>query len=655
MAVGQFDITSRAPLLAGKSFGKTGPYEVLRGTVTFHADPLHRRNRDITDLDKAPRNPSGLVTWSADLCLLQPADPARSNGRLLFEVLNRGRMLAFRVFDGVTETPDFTRDEHVGAGCLLRQGYTLVWCGWQWDVVRQGGMMGAEVPEAMDDGQPLSGKVRCQWWPNAPAQELLLADRVHHPLPAMAVDDPEAILTVRDYENGPRQVIPRQAWHFGRVDGEHVVPDPTHVAYPDGFTAGKVYECVYRTNKAPVVGLGLLTVRDVVACLRSGDLGDQHPCTSPIERAYGFGVSQSGRFLRHFLYLNLNTDEAERQVFDGFLVHVAGARRGEFDYRFAQPSANTMQSPNTVFPFTDAEQTDPLTGARDGLLNRLAQEGPLPKIMHVNTSAEYWRGECSLGHIAVDGSGDVSLPEAVRLYLFAGTQHIPAKLPLSGTAGDGAQGQHALNSLDYTPLLRAALTNLDAWVSRNEPPPPSQYPRLTDGTAVPASRIAEAFAAIPESHFPTRLPQPHRLDFGPEWSQGVVTILPPRLGEPYATYVPAVDHDGNEIAGIRHPDLTVPLATYTGWNPRHPDQGAPEQPLRMHGGLLPFAVTKEARTQRGDPRLSIAERYASRAAYLEAATKAAEALVAARYLLAEDIEPVIQRAAQRYDLLTARV
>jgi hypothetical protein len=655
MAVTRLDIVERVPLLGGKRFGATGSYEVLRGRMAFAVDPAHPRNRGITDLERAPRNAAGQVEWWADFCLLQPTDPARGNRRLFFEVVNRGRILAFRLFDAVAETPDFSRPEYLGDGFLLRQGYTLAWCGWQWDVVRGGGLLGTEVPQAMDGDRPLCGTVLCQWWPNAPTQVLLLADRVHHPYPAADVADPEAVLTVREHENGPRRVIPRQDWQFARLEGGRPVPDPSHIYLAAGFQAGKIYECVYRTCRAPVVGLGLLAVRDAVSFLRYGAAAARNPVAGRLDRAYGFGASQSGRFLRHFLYLNLNTDEAGRRVFDGVMPHIAGARRGEFNLRFGQPSANALQGSNNVFPFTDAEQTDPLTGQTDGLLRRIAQGGHPPKIFHIDSSAEYWRGDASLKHIGVDGAHDVEVPASVRLYLFAGTQHTPGVLPLRDTAPDGARGRHPLNSVDYSPLLRAALVNLDRWVSADEPPPPSRHPRLADGTAVPPHSLALVFRAIPGAAFPTQHFQPHRLDFGPTWADGVAAWLPPRVGAPYVTFVPAVDQDGNEVAGIRLPDISVPLATYTGWNPRHPEQGAPEQALRMHGSTLPLARTRAERQRTGDPRPSIEERYASKDAYLELVKKAAEALVAEGYLLAADVAGVVQRAAWRYDLFTGQL
>ena len=593
MAVTRIDIATREPLLGGKHFGTTGAYEVLRGTVTFAVDPAHPGNQGITDLDKAPCTAAGQVEWWADFTMLQPLDPARGNRRLFFEVVNRGRMRAFRYFDTAVDTPNLTRPEYLGNGFLLHQGYTVVWCGWQWDVMRLGGLLGMGVPQAMEGDAPVHGRVLCQWWPNANAPVLLLADRGHQPYPTADVSDPEAVLTVREHENGPSQVIPRAQWRFARLDRGTPVPATTSLLLETGFQAGKIYDCVYRTRHAPVAGLGLLAVRDVVAFLKHHPDRQQNPCAGHIDYAYGFGASQSGRFLRHFLYLGLNTDEADTMVFDGVIPHIAGARRGEFNHRFAQPSASTMQGPNTVFPFTDNEQVDPVTDQRDGLLRQLTSAGHCPKIIYINTSAEYWRGDASLSHISVDGSTDVALPETVRLYLFAGTQHTPGVLPLTDRSADGARGRYALNSVDYTPLMRAALVHLDRWVSHDTPPPPSRYPRLADGTAVPAQSLAGVFQALPGKAFLSIIPQPHRLDFGPTWAQGVASWLPPRLGEPYQTFVPAVDADGNEVAGIRLPDLTVPLATYMGWNPRHPSQGAPEQSLRMYGATIPFGPNAE--------------------------------------------------------------
>ncbi len=649
MAVTRLDITSREPLLDGKAFGATGAYEVLHGSVTFAADPTHPCQQGITDIANAARNRAGQVEWWADFTLLQPVTPSRSNRRLFFEVINRGRVRTFARFDHVADTPNLSDPNYLGDAFVLQQGYTMAWCGWQWDVMRMDGLYGAGMPQTLENGTQASGPVLCQWWPQTTTPSLVLADRMHQPYPTIDVDDPQAVLTVRDAENAPRQVIPREQWSFARVTRGEAVPATTSVLLEGAFRAGKIYECVYRTRNAPVAGLGLLAVRDVVSYLKYEPDAQRNPCAGGLEYAYGFGASQSGRFLRHFLYLGLNRDEADRQVFDGLMPHVAGAQRGEFNRRFAQPSSTALQGPNTVFPFTDAEQVDPVTDQRDGLLRRLNSSGHCPKILYTNSSAEYWRGDAALGHVSVDGHTDVALPDTVRMYLFAGTQHTPGKLPLTDRAGDGTRGQQPMNSLDYSPLLRAALVNLDRWVSHNTPPPPSCYPRVADGTAVPPAQLASVFQSLPGGKFPSLFPQPHRLDFGATWDQGIAAVLPPHVGEPYAMLVPAVDADGNEIAGIRLPELSVPLATYTGWNLRHPAHGAPDQSLRMQGSTICFAPTASAREQSGDPRLAIAERYASPEQYRALVQQAAEALSAQGYLLAADVDAVVQRAMRRYE------
>ncbi|MBM3224360.1 MAG: hypothetical protein FJZ47_11225, partial [Candidatus Tectomicrobia bacterium] len=442
MAVTRIDITTREPLLNGQSFGATGPYELLRGTVTFAADPAHPRNRDIADIDKAARTAVGQVEWWSDFAMLQPANLGRGNRRLLFEVVNRGRILAFRMFDAVKETSNLRQPEQVGNGFLLQQGYTVAWCGWQWDVMRIESPLGMGVPQAMDGKTSVSGQVACQWWPSRPTPTLSLSDRDHQTYPTIDVADAEAVLTVREHDHAPRQVIPRETWQFARITRGEPVPATTSILLNTGFQPGKIYECVYRTRHAPVAGLGLLGVRDIVSHLKYVTDQQANPCAGLIDQAYGFGASQSGRFLRHFLYLGLNADEQERLVFDGVIPHIAGAQRGEFNRRFAQPSASSMQGPSAMFPFADNDQRDPLSGESDGLLRRLRASGHCPKIIYMNTSSEYWRGDASLSHISVDGTTDVDLPENVRLYHLTGAQHTPGPLPLANVAADGSRGQY---------------------------------------------------------------------------------------------------------------------------------------------------------------------------------------------------------------------
>jgi hypothetical protein len=657
MAVTKLLITSRRPFAQGKAFGHVGAYEQLDGTVHFVVDPSHSANQVITDLQLAPRDANGGVHFSADWRLLRPVEPQRRNHRLLFDILNRGRGPALRNLNSAADVlPNEPPDP--GNGFLMRQGYTVAWCGWQHDVPDAPGLLRIRAPEALTLEGPVSGKIVVTFVPDAPTTVQYLADRIHRAYPTHNLEDPDAVLTEQDHEDAPERVIPRDRWSFARVENGRVVPDASHVYQGSGFLPGKVYQVIYTTTGAPIAGCGLLATRDLAAFLKYGAAAEGNPCAGDIEYTYSFGVSQSGRFLRHFLYLGLNEDERDRMVFDGLILHVAGGKHGEFNHRFAQPSSQASRCPNNMFPYSDVAQTDPETGRTDGLLARLMDRGKQPKIMHTYTSSEYWGGHGALVHIDVTGSRDLEVPESVRLYHFGGCQHPVGVFPLQDKdARQGARGQQPFNWTDYRPLLRAALVNLDRWVTRGESAPASLYPRLDDGTAVPSARVADIFKTIPGVNFPTPLRRFSRLDFGPE--AGISTNVPPLIGKPYPLLVPAVDQDGNEVCGIRLPYQTVPLATLTGWNTRHAEIGGAGQTLStggasggtLVGSTIPFPATREAREAAGDPRASIAERYASRDEYLGWVKKAADALIQARYVLAEDLEEILAQAGQHYDLV----
>jgi hypothetical protein len=665
VAVTRVEIRSRAPYEGGAGFGETGPYERIDGVVHFAVDPDHAANRSIVDLDKAARDTGGSVGFEADFCLLQPADPSRANRRLLLHVPNRGR-LGSLAFSGVPYPAVVDERIEAGDGFLLRHGWTVLWCGWQWDVVRRPGVLGLEAPQALDDGgRPIQGPILVQFQSNERHPDQLLAhwplhpspgnpDFRHRPYPAADVDDPEAVMTVRDWADGPRATIPRERWRFARDQGGRPVSDDAHVRLEGGFEAGRIYEVFYRTRLCPVAGTGLLAIRDAASFFRHGDEAGGNPCAGRIDHTFGFGVSQCGRFLRDFLYFGLNLDEAGRMAFDGLIPHVAGARRGEFNHRYAQPSAQHVYGPAHTPPFADDDQTDPLTGRTDGLLRRPRALGGVPRIFHTNSSSEYWRSDCSLVHTDLAGERDLEPPPEVRIYLYAGTQHSAGQLPLHKDTPYGARGTNDMNVVDYTPLGRAALVNLERWVTAGVEPPRSVVPRLAHGTAVPREQALEQFRSIPIAALPTAdlLPTLRRIDLGPDAATGAGRF-PPKLGEPYPSYVPLLDTDLNETAGIRLPDLTVPLASHTGWNPRDPATGGEGQILDMQGSTFPFPPTPEEARRTGDPRASIAERYPDRDAYLDRVRAEAEQLVAQRYLLAEDVEYLLRSAAERWDALTA--
>src|SRR5205807_3554386 len=385
----------------------------------------------------------------------------------------------------------------------------------------------------------------------------------------------------------------------------------------------------------PVVGTGLVATRDCVSWLRHDPSGD-NPTAGRLDFTYGHGRSQCGRFLRQFVYDGLNLDEQGRQVFDGLIPDVAGARRGEFNQRYGQPSETNPQGFGGLFPFTSDEQTDRATGQTDGLLRRQRQLGGVPKIFTTNTASEYWRADCSLIHTDPAGLRDVEPPPEERIYVIAGHQH-GAGLPLrSDTTPIGARGANAFNMVDGSTALRAFLINLDRWVSEGVEPPPSEFPRLADGTAVTREALLAQFDAFPDISLldPDQLPRLRRLDLGPDTDRGIAR-LPAQTGEPYPSFASAVDTDGNEIAGIRVPDVSVPVATHTGWMPRHPDTGGAGQFLDMMGTTLPFAPTEHERRERGDRRTSIAERYRDRDEYVARVRQAAQQLANEGHIVAE--------------------
>ena len=653
MAITELEITNRTSFASGERFGDVGAYELLEGTARYAVDPSHARNQGITDLELAPRNSVGKVEFSSDFSMLRPVNLDRGNRRILFDVVNRGRKTAL-TFNGVPIPTDATAPLQAGNGYLMRRGYTVVWGGWQADVPPTPGLIGLQGPEAVGPQGPLTGKIMCQFQCNEPTQVFLLADREHLANPAADPEEAEATLTVRDLPNSPAIPVDRSQWAFVRVEDEDVEPQHSHVYMPSGFEPGKIYQLVYTTNVSRIVGLGFVAMRDAVSFLKHAPVSAGNPLAGAIDYAYAIGRSQSGRFLRQYIHTGINEDEEDRTALDGIIPHVAGGMRGEFNLRFGQPSKDVCYIIPEMFPFTDTPQTDPVTGAQGSLLDAIERRGKAPKIMFTNTSAEYWRGDAALIHTDLETLTDAPESPSVRRYHFAGSQHGSGDFPpVEVRANDGIRGQLPFNSVDYAPLLRAALDNLDRWVTTGEEPPVSRHPSLNDGTAVESHTLLERFAELPGVRVPTQTTRAIRLDYGPESHLGRTTKLPADEGAEFPALVADLDESFNERGGIRLPDLSVPVATYTGWNLRDESIGNPNLFIGITGGLagwtLPLPTTQAERESTGDPRASIEERYASREDYLEQVTRAATDLVSEGYLLEEDVAEVVELAGRKYD------
>jgi hypothetical protein len=634
-------IERREVILNGRAFGAAGPYEKLVGKVDFGLDPLLPRNGEIVDLKLAPRNTRGEVEASADFYMLKPVDPRRGNGRLFYEVGNRGGKAMLSTFQKAAGSPDPATEAQFGDGALMREGFTLLWMGWQWDVPERPGTMRMDMPIATENGKRITGVVRGNFILNERAATASVADRAHK---AYAVLDPgsaENVMTVRDDPTAKGQIIPHARWHF--VDGGTVALD-------GGFEPGRIYDVVYRTADPRVLGFSLSGARDLISFLKY-DTSADNPIPG-LRYAIGWGVSQSGRYLRHFLYQGFNEDEQGRKVFDGMFDQVGGAGRGSFNHRFGQASRDALQYfnilfPVDLFPFTDGPSTDPESGITDSLLARAERTGTAPKIFHLLTNSEYFNRAGSLVHTDPTGTKDAELPANTRVYMIASAPHGPGPFPPASNVGGGMTGRAMLNPLNYSPAVRALFRALDRWIVDDVAPPPSAYPKIADGTLTPPAKAG--WPAVPGYQLPQQPLRAFHLNFGADWPKGIVSVEPPEVGKPFVVSVPAVDADGNVRAGIRLPDIAVPLATQAGWNYRDTSIGAPDRLAGEIGSYIPFPRTKADRDRAGDPRLSIEERYRNRDEYVGKFAAAALDLVDHGYLLADDVADLLKHAAEHYD------
>jgi Alpha/beta hydrolase domain len=648
----RIEVQSRSDLAAAMTFGAAGAYEKLSGKIYFAVDPTVPANRIVADLDKAPRNAAGKVEFSSDFFLIKPKQIERGNGAVLYEVSNRGGKGMLGFFNHAAGSLDPGTAAEMGDGFLMKQGFTLLWVGWQFDPPNRPGLVRVYPPTATDNGRPIRGLVRSDFVVTEKEIDHSLADRDHTAYAVADVNSPDNVMTVRDSVEGSRRIVPRDRWGFARDQEGRKVPDSTRVYMAGKFEPGKIYEVVYTAENPPIVGLGPAAIRDVISMLKRRSADAWSIPAGSITRALAFGVSQSGRFLRTYLYYGFNRDEANRRVFDGVIAHVAGAGRGSFNHRFAQPSRDghpylNFFYPTDIFPFTDIAQRDPETGVTDGLLTHAGAQDLLPKIFYTNSEYEYWGRAASLIHTTIDGATDAQLMDNVRIYLLTAGQHGPGPFPPAQTIG-----QQKNNPLDYRWTMKALLLAMDRWAANGTAPPPSRYPRLADGTLVAPDRLK--FPKVPGVTTSTAVHRAYRADYGPRFiAEGVVTTEPPKIGTAFPILVPQVDVDGNGIAGVRMPDLAVPLATYTGWNLFNARSGPPAELSSMQGSYIPLARTSAERKRASDPRVSIEERYRDKDQYVGLVRKAALELIDQRLLIAEDLPVILQNAGRHWDYIAA--
>ncbi len=650
----QLIVCRREMFAGGHEFEPTGAYEIIAGQALGEVLPDDPRNAGIVHLDKAPRNQRGAVAYRCDFHTLRPRDARKGNGRVLYEAPNRGGKRAMMFLNDAPECNDPVSLEHAGNGFLMRRGYTWLTSGWQGDLIPWKDGMVLEVPVATERDHPIQRRVRteiCVTRPGVRCQPLSGHPRVRS-YPAATRD---AELTVRMRSYGERTVVPAAQWSFAVEEAgaagngtPGIVPSPRHLHLPGGFIPGAIYELVYTARDPLVLGLGFAAVRDLVSFMRYGqEDGAASPLTGgpDIEKAYAWGRSQSGRFLRDMVYQGFNEDEQGRQVFDAIAPHASGGGRIFLNYEFARPVTSCQQHTNQLepelFPFAYNVMEDPQTGRNDGILKRPATD---PLVLHTQTSTEYWQKRGALAH--TDGRGnDIPLPGRVRMYLVASTQH---NAPY-GTRAARAKSRHPSNPLSIGPVLRALIVAMDRWATDGTPPPPSRIPRTAGGTQVTPESLRTGFPAIPGARCTGLHNRQLFLDYGGGVARGIIDSRPkaPADHAGYTILVPAVDADGNDVAGIRLPRVNVPLATFTGWNLQSGELAEGEL-AGLLGSSVPFPRTRRERKTGGDPRLALEERYVNLDDYLGQVRGKIGALVEARYLLAEDAEAMLADCRRAY-------
>ena len=650
----RIEFTGKTPFAGGVSFGNTGPYERLLGTASLAIDPDEKDLPFIVDLGLAPRNAEGLVEFKAVLDIVKPVDLSRGNRRLLCDFSNRGGRGAFtRLNDG--GGADLSKESYAGSGFLNRLGYTVAWCGWQGDLVYNGSNVVAFLPEARQDGQPLRGRVRQEFISDKPGVFSMPVSGNANIQCYPVLNRATATLTMREKEADPRVAVPDSEWELSRAELENgevkLTPSNEDLYVKGGFKTGWIYELIYDTEGSRVMGLGFLGLRDVTSFLRYGSkdfAGTANPLAGFVDKVYGYGASLAGRVVREYIYGGYNRDAEARKIFDAVLTHT-GIGRLYFNTRFAQigryPRQHEEHSwPSERYPFNFTPVPDPFTGRVDSVLKRPDTD---PLIVHCHTSSEYWERHGSMTHTDPRDGSDVEIPANVRMYSLAGAPH-------AAVAADNPNwiGQLPPNNLSPQPFLRACFVAMDRWATTGEAPPPSRVPRRADKTLVSPAEALAHFPKIPGVNLPAT---PSRLpywNYGPDFDErGIMSIFPPEAvsGKEYPIQVPQVDADGNDIAGVRYPDMQVPIATYIGWALRK--AGFAEGELLMTNGCInTFARTKAEREKTGDPRPSMEERYASHAAYVDAVKRAVDGLIKERLLLEEDGARFIEAAQMKNPL-----
>jgi hypothetical protein len=685
----RIEIVSRQVAFGGRSFGTVGQYEKIVGRAYGEVDPNDRRNALIQDILLAPRNARGMVEYVATFTLLRPLDPSKGNGVLLHDMVNRGNKLNLLTYDRTCATPGTPCDlEDAGDGLLFRDGYTVLWSGWQGDVAESRGATDRNARETVKvpvvrnaDGSPITGPIVVRW-SDLPAGTTTLAlnSAGYYSVGAVALgaylpatlDTHAARLETHTSETISGEVrgatpVSSDDWAWG--DCAHTpfpgAPDSTKICLRRGFDPALLYQLVYTAKDPLVLLLGFAAIRDVGSFFRyetKDAVGTANPIAGTIRAEIATGQSQSGNTQRTFIHYGFNEDDSGtrgRIVWDGSNPHIA-ARQNPVNLRFARPGgAAGLYDPGSDAVIWWQHHADTARHRpAAGMLDRCSATNTCPKIVETLGSSEFWGLRASPDFVGTDARADIPLPSNVRRYYFPSTTHGGGNGAFtSAPAKSRAVCALADNPAPESDHERALLVALTAWVTRGVEPPPSRYPRLADHTLTTTEDVAARFPRIPNEPTPEGMITPFLdYDFGPRFEpndmRGALDSIPPRIRRVLPSRVPQIDRDGNELAGVKSPLVANPLGTYTGWN-RTASGFAAGQPCGFSGGFIPFAETRAERIASGDPRLSLEERYGTHDAYVRRVRGTANRLVRERLLLAEDAARIVADA-EKSDVLRGR-
>jgi len=643
--VKKVQITAKeSPTFGGYSWPGVGQYEKIVGKAFGELDPKDPKNAVIVDLQLAPKNAAGKVEYSFDFYILKPIDLAKGNHKMMYEPPNRGRKTLGALNRGVgTNDPGSKKDPAALANSfLMPQGYSISFSGWDFSAGSKTDDFNTTItlPVAKNpDGSSITG----------PSYEYIVTAAASYDLtyPAATLDKSKAILTHRVHLNDKPETVPATDWQYN-ADGTSIS------LQGKTFVKNDIYEFSYTAKDPTVNGVGFAAVRDWNAWLRyetKDDAGTPNPLAGDITRIYTEVSSQPGRLLNDFRYLGFNQAENGKQVFDGMMQWIAAGDGISMNYRWSQPGRTERNRQDHLFvearfPFANVASKDPITGKTDSRYAKCELTHTCPYAMEIFSGNEYWVKAASL--MTTDPTGTKDLPDSpyTRIYFMSSMQH--------GTGRPGTKGacQQLVNPLDSQAVQRALFTAMDKWITAGTPPPASQYPKLSDGTLVKPDQDSTGFPHVPGVAYTGFKTTRYLLNYGPDfYKTGIPTINPPQFSAPYQdnpangpiypSFVPKTDADGNDVAGVRLPDVQVPLGTYTGWALRAgPQEG---DGCEGSGQYIPFAKTKAERLASGDPRLSLEERYPDVETYTSMLHKAIENLQRAGFLLPFDAEKMLNK------------